>query len=122
MENCRHIFVTSELSGYTSFEDIHCCIKCGLEQQLPIRVAEQIENLLEFKDSIWLDDIYCSKNLALAIYQGIIKSKPDISDELIVEYFRIALYMMKKNKVSDNVYAKRLRRLGVKNTNWYKIY
>lgn len=117
----KHIFVTTGFSNVSVYYDTHTCIKCGESFVLPKTIEEQITTLNLYKAAIWIDDIYCDESLAKGIYEGITKNYKDLSDEEIAHYFRVALYMMKKNEKSDMVQAKRLERLKTKSIYWYNI-
>ena len=116
--SCNHIWVNT-LHEYDSWEgrsyDYCGCVKCGLDR----RVLQLMEN---YHDQDWLTkeqrimynfltnnqsdfgikiNILCDLELAKAIYAKIKEAHPNIDDETIVKYLKVALHNIRDTKVSD---------------------
>ena len=129
--SCNHIWVNT-LHEYDSWEGRsynYCgCVKCGLDR----RVFHLMEN---HHDPDWLTveqrimynflknnqsdfgikaNILCDLDLAKAIYTKIKEAHPNIDDETIVKYLKVALHNIRDTKVSDERKTKRAIRLALK--------
>lgn len=129
--SCNHIWVNT-LHEYDSWEGRsynYCgCIKCGLDR----RVLHLMEN---YHDQDWLTkeqrimynfltnnqsdfgiktNLLCDLDLAKAIYSKIKEAHPNIDDETIVKYLKVALHNIRDTKVSDERKVNRAIRLALK--------
>lgn len=122
--SCNHILVYSKID-YDKYEGRtyrSCgCIKCGLDNS----VLEKDKEFLSFYESIMYEyliekhlsgietNITCDLNLAHAIYLKIKEAHPNIDDENIIKYFKIALDDIRNIKVSEDRKYKRAKRLSL---------
>lgn len=129
--SCNHIWVNT-LHEYDSCEgrsyNYYGCIKCGLDR----RVLHLMEN---YHDQDWLTkeqrimynfltnnqsdfgiktNLLCDLDLAKAIYSKIKQAHPNIDDETIVKYLKVALHNIRDTKVSDERKVNRAIRLALK--------
>lgn len=129
--SCNHIWVNT-LHEYDSCEgrsyNYYGCIKCGLDR----RVLHLMEN---YHDQDWLTkeqrimynfltnnqsnfgiktNLLCDLDLAKAIYVKIKEAHPNIDDETIVKYLKVALHNIRDTKVSDERKVNRAIRLALK--------
>lgn len=97
----HHIYINLDQNGGT-------CLKCGYVRGNDYPWNGQCLN------------ISCDLELANRIYFKIKEKYPDLEDMWIVDYLIVALYMINKNKVTDNVRRSRVRRLGLHDSfdNW----
>lgn len=128
MRYCSHIFVTNEIEriwdGHrTDIYEYHGCIKCGLSdhKQWGIQLQQRMESIYEetAKNGIYLEET-CNLKLATSIYNGILRAHPNITDELAIKYFKIALHNIRTNNVTPYSRQKRIKRLGLQPSfkNW----
>lgn len=131
-DSCAHILV------YTKIEHDRVegrtykscgCIKCGLDNSVLDCKKEYLDlnkkimyDYLELRISKHLSfdgisgrktEVFCNLELAQAIYAKIKKEHPNITDELAIMYFKIALDNIRNIKVSDARKASRAQRLAL---------
>jgi hypothetical protein len=126
MSSCSHIFITSKIDkiwdGHrTDKYEYHSCIKCGLDTRYrssdymtswtPLTMAMEEIFKKTRNNGIWLKDTSCHIDLAMAIYNGIKKAYPDISDEKAAVYFKASLNSIRTKEVTENVEKSRIKRL-----------
>jgi len=126
MKDCYHVFVTREIirsyDGHrTDTYNRLGCIKCGLKDIHTSELDFTSSSIEEEMPSIYQEtarsgvriDVACSLALAMAIYSGILKKHPTITDQEMVRYFKLALQDIRKTPVTRQHQDKRIRRLGL---------
>ncbi len=119
MSRCQHLMVITDINVNSKNLVVYTCLKCGLKSNnknssIPMRLYHQLQSLYsKTKKENTTIDVYCHPSLAQAIYNGIIKAHPDIPDDIVADYFRIALYMIRKNKMTEEQKQTRIRRLNL---------
>ena len=118
--SCNHILVHTKEETVSSskgdFLRTYCgCIKCGLDQSINNRIYDtsnltdekkiQYEFLKrqDFRITGIDTEVNCSIALARNLYQIIIKENKDITDETLVELFKIAYENMKDKVKPDDI-------------------
>ena len=128
--SCNHIWV-SALQDYDGFEgrslNYYGCIKCGLDGRVLLmkrypRLIHLTSDQKIMYDFMIGGNVYnkgintnmlCNLNLAKAIYSRIKEVHPDIDDETVVKYLKVALYNIRDNKVSEERKESRAKRLSL---------
>lgn len=119
MKKCQHLMVITGINNNRKNIITYTCLKCGLKNNnksanISTRLYHQLQNIFfETKTQKTDIDVYCELPLAQAIYAGIIKAHPGINDELVADYFRVALYMIRKYEMSSKKEQSRIRRLNL---------
>lgn len=136
MKECHHLFTSEEIREYYAPGSKDCyniktCCRCGVVNNIDfpefLTLPKELHHLSEriyeqtIENSIKLDnEIFCDHRLAKGIYLGIIENIPDISDELLYDYFKKSLYNIRTKKPSPK---SRPKRLGLRNNfkDWNKL-
>lgn len=123
-DTCNHILVYSQIEHdrYEGRTYKSCgCIKCGLDNS----VLSKDKEWLSFTGKVMYDYLrhhylsgiatsnVCDLDLAQAIYSKIKEAHPDITDELAIKYFEIALNNIRDITVSEERKANRAKRLSL---------
>jgi hypothetical protein len=126
MKNCQHVFVTTSLEKYndghrTDTYRYEYCIKCGLDSKYaslysPLDNNELMKSMYYIYNETCnkgtrINDCTCSPELARGISNGIFNLFPDISDSMLVIYFKNALNHIKNEAPTDNLTKSRIKRM-----------
>jgi len=116
MDECNHIYVKTCVDNFFDYHrtdktEHYYCIKCGLDTLLASKEQHKDPHYARivkiFKKTrykaIHLSEYECHPALAKKIYEGILKVHPDISDEDLIKYFKIAIHNIKTNNEEDHI-------------------
>lgn len=110
--NCDHLFIKH--NQYKDGNSEYCCLRCGYDVRvkgydlIPISNNEY-QNISNDKiGGIFINE-FTDLNLAHRIYDGIIDAHPDISNEDLSKYFRVARhFILEKGERNYDKHAKHL--------------
>lgn len=123
MMNCNHLFIIGEIireedACRIDKYPIHYCVKCGLNSlHLLNQTPTQFLTPLEIKmRSIYQKTSHhgvvvkevCSVDLAKKIYDDVKLLHPNISDEDLVDYFKIELHHVNQQKEEKHLGLKKM--------------